>query len=160
MATTILWMLLPTALSNWKRRFAPASTCANVKNNILKIKIKRTGSGSGATSLSGFWIGGTTTVSDWNDNAPPVIDYADINLKNIKDGSNWSIRNPVTDEYQEGTQSGTGDVELKCEVLGEDNPFDINVRKGTAAPKYEPFRTRPRITGDGSDVWVEQIAVT
>lgn len=124
----------------------------------MKIKFKNESSPSADRNIKVFSIETTTTNTDWEGNPQPLLDYAPVVLKNVKDGSSWTIKNIVTDEEQSGVQSGTGDIETTFEVLGASNPMDINVRKGTAGPKYRPFRTQPRITEDGLDVWVEQIA--
>lgn len=133
-----------------------AESISASSNFRLKIKFKRNNAASATYYLNGFFISMTTTVSDWNANAPEILDYEDVTLQNIADGSKYWVKNNDTGEIVSGTQSGTADITFKMARNSSQNDLTIQVRKASAVPKYVPFEATALLVEDGVSVWVEQ----
>lgn len=87
--------------------------------------------------------------------------FADLTLRNIVGGSRYRVtRNDTGAELASGVAAGTGLVNVTISgVACYANPqlVDIVVRKGTTAPKYQPYTSQTEITKSGGLAFIAQV---
>lgn len=109
--------------------------------------------------VNGNWQPNTTwSVGpiEWDFGGPSAL--VSITLQNVKDGSRYRVYNRDTStEIATGTQSGTGDITISnVSYSGSNQTLEIDVRKGSASPKYEPFETLATLTINGASAYISQ----
>lgn len=84
-----------------------------------------------------------------------------LTLQNVVSGSRYRVEDTNLSDalVTEGNASG-GDIVLSVPYYTSPHTFRIKVRKGTSAPKYQPFEILSVVTSSGASVYVSQVADT
>lgn len=80
-------------------------------------------------------------------------------LANVVVGSAWRVEETDGTLIDSGTAAAST-VNVSVPYYGSDRSVTVKVRKGTAAPKYQPFQTQATITASGASTFVSQVADT
>lgn len=80
-------------------------------------------------------------------------------LSNVVTGSAWRVEETDGTLIDSGTAAAST-VNVSVPYYGSDRNVTVKVRKGTAAPKYQPFQTSASITASGASTFVSQVADT
>lgn len=87
--------------------------------------------------------------------------FSNLTLRNIVGGSRYRVtRSDTGAELATGVAAGTGLVDVTISgVSCFSNPqlVDVTVRKGTAAPKYQPYTAQTEITKSGGLAFIAQV---
>jgi hypothetical protein len=120
----------------------------------FRVKISHA---SGSTSDYLNRLNWSTTV-DYDTYKYPE-ELVDITLQNIKDGSEYWIKNVDSNKVLDsGTQSGTNDILIEnVPYNGSDETLLVRVRKSSDCPKYKPLETNATLTENGANVYISQI---
>lgn len=77
-------------------------------------------------------------------------------LSNVVTGSAWRVEEADGTLIDSGTAAGTT-VNVSIPYYGSNRNVTIKVRKGTAAPKYQPFQTQAVLTASGASAFIAQV---
>lgn len=77
-------------------------------------------------------------------------------LTNVATGSAWRVEESDGTLIDSGTAASSA-VSVSVPYYGSDRQVTIKVRKGTAAPKYQPFQTQATIAASGASTFVSQV---
>ncbi len=90
--------------------------------------------------------------------------YASLTLTNVVGGSQYRVsRHDTGADLATGTVPGSGNVDYTITSIpcyANPQVADVTVRKGTAAPKYQPFDTRASIPKTGTTAYIAQVPDT
>lgn len=84
-----------------------------------------------------------------------------LTLQNVVSGSRYRVEDTNLSDalVTEGNAAG-GDIVLSVPYYTSPHTFRIKVRKGTSAPKYQPFEILSVVTSSGASVYVSQVSDT
>ncbi len=90
------------------------------------------------------------------------INLVDITAQNIKDGSEYWLKNRATGQVLgSGTQSGTGVITISgVPYEGDPDNIYLRVRKKTSDPKYQDFYQENTLSATGANFFVSQVLDT